>query len=148
MRRTNVMAAGLIVLLALPFQAAADAPPAAGQAAVPATAAAPKLKLAANETAIYLADMHCAGCAKKVSSRLFRVKGVMKVRTDLAADVAVVTPQAKKQIDPKTAWAAVQAAGKRPVKLVGPQGTFVADEKTKALVRVAEVAPANTPASR
>ncbi len=106
------------------------------------------MKLAPQETAIYVGDMHCAGCAKKVSSRLYKIKGVMKVRTDLKADVAVVTPQTKKQVDPKAVWAAVQAAGKQPVKLVGPQGTFVADAKTKGPQKVAEVQPAAPAATR
>lgn len=108
----------------------------------------PQVKFAANETAIYVVDMHCAGCAKKVSSRLFKVKGVMKVRTDIKADVAVVTPQTKKQIDPKAAWEAVQAAGQVPVKLVGPQGTYVADAKTKAPQKAAEAQPAAPAATR
>lgn len=108
----------------------------------------PPVKVAANETAIYVVDMHCAGCAKKVSSRLFKVKGVMKVRTDIKADVAVVTPQTKKDIDPKAAWAAVQAAGQVPVKLVGPQGTFVPDAKTKAPQKVAEAQPVAPAATR
>lgn len=97
-----------------------------------------KLKIAANETAIYINDMHCAGCAKKISGRLFRVKGVVKVRTDLKANLAVVTPQTKKQVDTKAAWEAVQKAGFQPTKLVGPQGTFVAHEKTKAPEKVTE----------
>jgi copper chaperone CopZ len=86
--------------------------------------------------------MHCAGCAKKIAGRLFRVKGVMRVRTDFKADLAIVTPQAKKQLDPKSLWAAVQAAGKHPAKLVGPHGTFVAQQKTNAPQKVAEAPPA------
>lgn len=106
-----------------------------------------KLKLAPNEVAIYVDDMHCAGCAKKISGRLFKVKGVVKVRTDLKADLAIVTPQAKKQIDVKAAWEACQKAGFQPTKLVGPQGTFAADEKTKAPQKVAE-APKDAAAKR
>lgn len=105
------------------------------QAAAAETA---KLKLAPNEVAIYVDDMHCAGCAKKISGRLFKVKGVVKVRTDLKADLAIVTPQAKKQIDVKAAWEACQQAGFQPTKLIGPQGTFAAHEKTKAPQKVAE----------
>jgi copper chaperone CopZ len=95
-------------------------------------------KRAANETAIYVADMHCAGCAKKIAGRLFRVKGVMRVRTDYRVDLAIVTPQAKKQLDPKALWAAVQAARKHPTKLIGPHGTFVAQEKTGLAQKVAD----------
>jgi len=130
-----------LVLIALATPSArADGP-----AAAPAK---PQVKAAANETVIYVVDMHCEGCAKKVSSRLFKLKGVMKVRTDIKADVAIVTPQTKKQIDPKAAWTAVQAAGQVPVKLVGPQGTYVADAKTKAPQKVAEAQPAQAAATR
>ncbi len=101
-----------------------------------------EIKLAPNETAIYVGDMHCANCAKKISGKLFRVKGVMKVRTNVKQHVAIVTPQSKKVVDVKAAWKAVQSAGFEPVKLVGPEGTFVADEKSKEPVKDAESAPA------
>lgn len=97
-----------------------------------------KLKIAKTDVAITIDDMHCAGCAKKISSRLFKLKGVVKVRTDLKANLAVITPQAKKQVDTKAAWEAIQKAGFQPTKLVGPQGTYVAHEKTKAPEKVAD----------
>jgi copper chaperone CopZ len=106
------------------------------------TPAAPELKLAANEVAIYVDDMHCSNCAKKIAGKLYRVKGVVKVRTSVKQNLAIVTPQAKKQVDSKAAWAAVQKAGFKPTKLIGPQGTFVADEKTKQPQKVAEAEPA------
>jgi copper chaperone CopZ len=107
-----------------------------------ALAKAPELKLAPSEVAIYVSDMHCAGCAKKIAGKLYRVKGVVKVRTHLKQNLAIVTPQAKKQVDAKAAWVAVQKAGFKPTKMIGPQGTFVADEKTKEPLKVAEVEPA------
>lgn len=134
------------VALSLSLAVAARGAAAPGAVAAPATAA-PAIKMAPGETAIYVADMHCAGCAKKVSSRLFKVKGVMKVRCDVEADVVVVTPQSKKTLDPKAAWAAIQAAGRTPVRLVGPAGTYVADEKTRAPQKVAEAAAAGTPSA-
>lgn len=111
-------------------------------AAEKALAAAPEIKLAPNETAIYVGDMHCATCAKKISGKLFRVKGVMKVRTNVKQHVAIVTPQSKKVVDVKAAWKAVQSAGFEPVKLIGPEGTFVSEEKSKEPVKSAESAPA------
>ena len=104
--------------------------------------AAAEIKLAPNETAIYVGDMHCATCAKKISGKLFRVKGVMKVRTNVKQHVAIVTPQSKKVVDVKAAWKAVQSAGFEPVKLVGPEGTFVSEEKSKKPVKESESAPA------
>lgn len=103
-------------------------------------AAAPEIKLGPNETAIYVGDMHCATCAKKISGKLFRVKGVMKVRTNVKQHVAIVTPQSKKVVDVSSAWKAVQAAGFEPVKLIGPGGTYVADEKSKEPVKSTESA--------
>jgi copper chaperone CopZ len=111
-------------------------------AAEKAPASAAEIKLAPHETAIYVGDMHCATCAKKISGKLFRVKGVMKVRTNVKQHVAIVTPQSKKVVDVKAAWKAVQSAGFEPVKLVGPEGTFVSDEKSKEPVKDAASAPA------
>ena len=111
-------------------------------AAEKAPAAAAEIKLAPNETAIYVGDMHCATCAKKISGKLFRVKGVMKVRTNVKQHVAIVTPQSKKVVDVKAAWKAVQSAGFEPVKLIGPEGTFVSEEKSKEPVKESESAPA------
>ena len=91
-----------------------------------------KLKLAPNDTVIYVGDLHCAHCAKKIASKLYAVKGVVKVRTDIKADVAIVSPQAKKKLDPLALWAAAKTSGFPAVKLVGPAGTYLADPKTKA----------------
>ncbi len=102
-----------------------------------------ELKLAKNEIAIYVGDMHCSHCAKKIAGKLYRVKGVVKVKTDVKQNLAIVTPQAKKQVDSKAAWAAVRAAGFKPTKLIGPQGTFVADAKTKGPVKAPESAVPN-----
>ena len=44
----------------------------------------------------------------------------MRVRTSVKLDAAVVTPQAKKKLDAAAAWAALQAAGYQPTRLVGP----------------------------
>lgn len=95
-------------------------------------------KLGPNEVAIFVGDMHCNNCAKKIAAKLYRVKGVVKVRTTVKEGLAVVTPQAKKQIDAKAAWGAVSKAGFEPTKMITPQGTYVADEKTKEPQKVAE----------
>lgn len=90
-----------------------------------------------NETAVYVADMHCAGCAKKIAARLYKVKGVAGVRTQLDADLAIVTP-GKKGVDPEAIWSAMTLAGYPPTKLVSPLGIFVADGEGGTPRRVAE----------
>ncbi len=97
-----------------------------------------KLKLAKNDTIIYVKDLHCKHCAKKIASKLYAVKGVVKVRTDLKADVAIVTPQDKKKLDPMALWTAANKSGFPALKLVGPTGTYVLDPKTKSAQRLPE----------
>jgi copper chaperone CopZ len=99
-----------------------------------------EVKRAPSETVIYVTKMHCPTCAKKIAGKLYRVKGVMKVKTDVKKNVAIITPQSKKQVDVKAAWAAVHAAGFKPAKLIGPQGTYVAQEKSKEPVKQPEAA--------
>ncbi len=96
------------------------------------------LKIAATDTVIYVGDMHCKTCAKKISRKLYAVKSVVKVRTDVKADVAIITPQQKKTLDTGALWSAAQQAGFQPLKLVGPAGTFTPDPETKAPQRLAE----------
>lgn len=75
-------------------------------------------------TAIYVDDMHCGECAKKIASRLYGVAGVVEVRANLQKNVAFVIPQKEKNVSPKAVWEAVEKAGFTPVRLEGPQGSF------------------------
>ena len=130
----------LCSLAAIPAQhrlVAAEVEVAASEDAAMA-AAIKSLKVTKTETVIFFEDLHCATCAKKVTSRLFKQKGVMRVRTSVKLDAAVVTPQANKQLDAAAAWAALQAAGYQPTRLVGPEGTFVADGDEKSPLKIAE----------
>lgn len=101
-------------------------------------AAKPKttLKTAPGDIVIHVGDLHCVHCAKRISSKLYAVKGVVKVRTDLKADVAIITPQKKKTVDSLALWAAAKKAGFPAMKLVGPSGTYVANAKTKEAMLV------------
>ncbi len=89
------------------------------------------LKMQNGETAIFVGDMHCAGCAKKVARKLYGVKGVKRVRSDIKIDVAIVTPQSNKELDPKALWSAAEASGILPIKLIGPAGVIEADTAAK-----------------
>ena len=93
------------------------------------------LKLAPAETAIFVGDMHCANCAKKIARKLYGVKGVVKVRSDIKIDVAIVTPQRNQQLDPQALWAAANASGILPIKLIGPGGVMEADSAAREEAR-------------
>jgi len=97
-----------------------------------------KLKKAPTETVIYVKSLHCKTCAKKIARKLFAVKGVTKVRTDLKANLAIVTPQKKKQLDPLALWSAAKASGFPAIKLVGPAGTYLPNAETKAAEKQAD----------
>jgi copper chaperone CopZ len=77
-----------------------------------------------DQTRITVEDMHCADCAKKIARKLYLVKGVKGVRADAKKNTALVTPEKEKQPSPRALWKAIEEAGFKPVKLVGPQGEF------------------------
>lgn len=77
-------------------------------------------------TMIQVDDMHCADCAKKISSKLYGVPGVIAVKTNVKVHTAWITPQQQRKPSPKAMWEAVEKAGFKPVKLQGPAGTFTA----------------------
>ncbi|MFC1757678.1 heavy-metal-associated domain-containing protein [Planctomycetota bacterium] len=82
-----------------------------------------------NQYVMYVKDMHCESCAKKVAAKLYAVPGVVKVATNIKKDFVVIVPQTKKQLSPKRIWAATIAAKQIPVKLVSPMGTFTKPPK-------------------
>jgi copper chaperone CopZ len=75
-------------------------------------------------TVIEVHNMHCNDCARKIASKLYGVPGVVAVRTNVKANVAIITPQQQRRPSPKALWEAVEKAGFKPVKLVGPEGEF------------------------
>lgn len=75
-------------------------------------------------TVVYVKDMHCQTCAKKIASKLYKVPGVVKVKTNYKKNVAYVTPQRSKTPSPKALWEAVESATFEPVKIASPLGTY------------------------
>jgi copper chaperone CopZ len=136
-----LLALGMAATLDAVAEEAHDHPPAAEAKVLDdaAVAEATKaLKVTNGETVVFFEDLHCATCAKKVTSRLFKLKGVKAVRTSVKYDAAVVTHQAGKPFDHVAAWEALQAIKYQPARLQGPQGVFVADGVKKAPLKVAE----------
>lgn len=80
-------------------------------------------------TAVYVKDMHCEACARKIATKLYAVPGVVKVSTDVKKGLAVITSQPAKQPSPKALWEAVEAATFEPVKIASPLGTFTTKPK-------------------
>lgn len=81
-------------------------------------------------TTISVQGMHCAGCASKVSTNLQAVSGVQKASADAAKSLAMITAKSNASPSPKALWEAVEKAGYKPTKLVGPAGTFTTMPKS------------------
>ena len=101
----------------------------AGTAALGLTTAGLAQEAKQKFTAIYVTDMHCENCAKKLASKLYTVPGVVQVKANVAADVAFVIHQKTKDPQPLGLWEATEAAGFEIVKLQTPSAVLT--EKPK-----------------
>jgi copper chaperone CopZ len=81
-------------------------------------------------TTISVQGMHCAGCAAKVAGNLQAVVGVQKAEVDTDKALAVVTAKSSVAPSPRALWEAVEKAGYKPTKLIGPAGRFVGKPKS------------------
>jgi copper chaperone CopZ len=77
-------------------------------------------------TTIYVHDMHCNDCAKKIARKLYAIPGVVEVRADVNKNVAYVVPQKDKTIAPRAVWEAVESAGFAVARMDSPQGSYQA----------------------
>ena len=78
---------------------------------------------------LYVKDMHCQTCAKKIASKLYEIPGVVKVSTDVKKGLAVIVPEQTRQPSPKAMWEAVEAATFEPIKLACSSGTYTQKPK-------------------
>lgn len=74
--------------------------------------------------AVYVDDIQCKNCAKKIARNLYSVPGVVAVHADMEQNAVIITPQNDKDPAPQAIWEAVESANFKPVKLIGPYGTF------------------------
>lgn len=81
-------------------------------------------------TTISVQGMHCVVCASKVAGNLEAVVGVQKAQVDAEKAVAVVMAKSSVVPSPRALWEAVEKAGYKPTKLVGPAGTFTSKPKS------------------
>ncbi|MHB8861912.1 MAG: heavy-metal-associated domain-containing protein [Pirellulaceae bacterium] len=68
----------------------------------------------------------CGGCVKKVKAALADMRGIAKIEGDPKAKTITIVPAAQVSLSPRAVWEAIEKAGKNPVKLAGPHGTFTA----------------------
>lgn len=79
---------------------------------------------------ISVQGMHCAGCAAKVTRKLQAVAGVEKAQVNAVEGTAIVSAKADAAPSPRDLWEAIEKAGYKPTRLVGPTGTFTVKPKS------------------
>lgn len=76
-------------------------------------------------TVVTIQDEMCGGCVKKMQGTLAKVAGIASVDGNAAEKTMTIVPVAGTKLSPKAVWEAIEQAGKKPAKLVGPDGEFV-----------------------
>ena len=76
-------------------------------------------------TVVTIQGEMCGGCVKKMQGTLAKVSGIASVEGNAAEKTMTIVPSAGTKLSPKAIWEAIEQAGKKPAKLVGPDGEFV-----------------------
>lgn len=75
-------------------------------------------------TTINVEKMCCKGCAQKIASQMYVVRGVKEVRINMEKRLVFVIPQPNTNVSPRAMWEAVVKGEDKPLRLAGPSGTF------------------------
>ena len=76
-------------------------------------------------TVVTIQGEMCGGCVKKMQGTLAKVSGIASVEGNAAEKTMTIVPSSGTKLSPKAIWEAIEQAGKKPAKLVGPDGEFV-----------------------
>jgi len=74
-------------------------------------------------TSLYVSNMHCEGCAKRLRTKLYKLPNVLKVTTNVQSGVAIITPTTGKSVTVKKVWDAAEAEKFKVVKIADNSGT-------------------------
>lgn len=77
-------------------------------------------------TVVTIQGEMCGGCVKKMQGTLSKVAGIATVEGSAAEKTMTIVPSSGAKLSPKAIWEAIEQAGKKPAKLVSPDGEFVA----------------------
>lgn len=81
-------------------------------------------------TVVLIEGEMCQGCVKKIKAALAEVKGIAEVTGDSKAKKVTIVPAPAVDLSPRALWEAIEKAGKKPVLLAGPHGTFKSKPKS------------------
>ncbi|QDS97551.1 cation transporter [Adhaeretor mobilis] len=87
---------------------------------------------AATAQTIVIDNLHCQGCAKKIVTQIYTLKGVTKVSVDMEKETLFVESHPKVQLSPWSLVDAVAKAKERPIAIFGGHGELKIKYATKA----------------
>lgn len=76
-------------------------------------------------TVVTIQGEMCGGCVKKMQGTLSKVSGIASVEGNATEKTMTIIPASGTKLSPKAIWEAIEQAGKKPAKLIGPDGEFV-----------------------
>src|SRR4051812_40342131 len=81
---------------------------------------------AAAATKVTLTELHCMGCAKKISRKVTAVPGVAEMRVDLKAKTLFVIHKVGMTPSPRGLWDAIEQADHTPARMDTPSASYTA----------------------
>ena len=79
-------------------------------------------------TTVTVGEM-CGGCVKRITAHFDKVKEVAKIKCDTKTKTVMLYPAKDVRFSPRKLWETMESIGKKPKKLVGPDGTFTSKPK-------------------
>jgi copper chaperone CopZ len=71
---------------------------------------------------IFIDNLHCKGCARKIAAQLYVLKGVTKVSVDMPTQMMAVETRPGTSVSPWLVIDAVVQANERPLAVIGAHG--------------------------
>ena len=79
-------------------------------------------------TTVTVGEM-CGGCVKRITAHFDKIKEVEKIKCDINAKTVMLFPAKSVRLSPKKIWETMESIGKKPSKLVSPDGTYTSKPK-------------------
>ena len=79
-------------------------------------------------TTVTVGEM-CGGCVKQITAHFEKIKEVAELKCDIKTKTVMLFPAKNVRFSPKKIWETMESIGKKPKKLVGPDGTFTSKPK-------------------
>jgi copper chaperone CopZ len=75
-------------------------------------------------TKVTLTELHCMGCARKISNKVMAVPGVAEMRVDLKARTVFVIHKQGLTPSPRGLWDAIEQADHTPTRMDTPAASY------------------------